>query len=162
MPVPIFKKRNVEIEEWKRYIESYPLTRLETSCNKYLISNVLFPWGCTEFIHKCVNIPLAITFHIWLPRYLLKPINPRQFNFIISAREYYVRNKNKEYCWLFNPTCKVKPSLDFVNEKGPCILTCINNNYGTNFFIIHPCRWYHLLPSKIPTKSAKPLSNHVS
>ena len=32
MPVPIFKDRNFEIEEWNRDIEIYPIPRLETAC----------------------------------------------------------------------------------------------------------------------------------
>lgn len=67
---------------------------------------------------------------------------------IISSREYYVLNENKEDCWLFNPICKVQPSLDFVNEKGPCVLTCKKHSYGSKLFMIHPCQLYYSLTSQ--------------
>lgn len=67
---------------------------------------------------------------------------------VIPAREDYIREESYE-CWLFNPQWLVMPSIAFVKNKGPLILTCRDHNKGSNLFMIHPCRQpLHILPPK--------------
>ena len=45
---------------WKDDIRSRLLSRLVSSCNNLLMSTVLCPWGCLEYLHKCGHVPLDI------------------------------------------------------------------------------------------------------
>ena len=41
-------------------------------------------------------------------------------------------------------------SIAFVEDKGPCLLTCSKQNGGKNLFVVHPCLCKHNFPSKRP------------
>ena len=147
-PSPIFIDKTMEIKEWNDDVNSYLLPRLASSCNKHLMPNIMCPWGCSEFNHKCGHISMDIVFQRYLQRCLLKLIEkPAAFKYIISARDDYLRAEGDEDQWLFNPNWKVQPSIAFV-DGCPRVLTCNNHNKGSNLFMIHPCRWKHNLPTE--------------
>ena len=52
--------------------------------------------------------------------------------------------------FLFNHKWKILPSIAFVEDKGPCLLTCSKQNGGKNLFVVHPCLCKHNFPSKRP------------
>jgi hypothetical protein len=52
--------------------------------------------------------------------------------------------------WIFNPEWKILPSIAFVENRGPVVLTCYEHDGGTSQFMIHPCRWHHNLSSRKP------------
>ena len=78
---------------------------------------------------------------------MIEPYN--KFNFVISARDDYVREEGDEDLLLFNPKWKVQPSIAFIEGKGPCVLSCRDHDFGNKFFMIHPCRQpKHILPAE--------------
>ena len=49
-----------------------------------------------------------------------------------SAREDYIRDEGDEDMFCFNKKRKIIPYIAFVEDKGPCVLTCPEHNGGTN------------------------------
>ena len=58
-PPSLFVDVSHEKKVWNNDIDSYMLSRLASSCNKYMMPNILCPWGCTEFNHRC-------GFYLWI------------------------------------------------------------------------------------------------
>ena len=48
----IFVDRKNDNIMWNEDIQSCMLSCLKSTCNKNLIPNILYPWGCTEYNHK--------------------------------------------------------------------------------------------------------------
>ena len=42
----------IKIQQWNLDYQSKMLPRLANTCNKYLMPNILCPWGCSEYLHK--------------------------------------------------------------------------------------------------------------
>ena len=61
-PSPIFKDKSLDIKLWNADINSYLLSRLASTSNKYLYPSIMCPWGCSEFQHKVGYLPLDIVF----------------------------------------------------------------------------------------------------
>ena len=151
-PPPIFHDATTDIEEWNDDIDSYLLSRLANITNKFPVPTVKCPWGCSEFIHKVGYLPLDIIFQRYLQHCVIKIIqHPKYVSHknVFSAREEYLRldMDDDDDMWLFNPKWKVKPTIAYIEDKGPCILTCNEHDNGTKLFMIHSCRWKHNLPS---------------
>ena len=51
-PKSIFVDLTTDIDNWNDDINSFQIARLANACDKYLIPNILCPWGCSEFNHK--------------------------------------------------------------------------------------------------------------
>ena len=51
-PTPFIVDITIKIQEWNLDYQSKMLPRLANTCNKYLMPNILCPWGCSEYIHK--------------------------------------------------------------------------------------------------------------
>ena len=69
----------------------------------------------------------------------------------LSIREDYIRHEgDDEDCWLFNNNWLILPSIAFIQNRGPVILTCSDHNNGSRLFMVHTCRWQHNLTSKKP------------
>ena len=49
---------------------------------------------------------------------------------------------------VFNPKCKIIPSIAFMKDRGPVVITCYAYNGGKVKFMINPCLWKHNLPSR--------------
>lgn len=147
-PAPIIMDRTKDINDWKESISKYELSLLRDSCNKYLIPNVLCPFGCSEYIHRTGSL----SFEGVLQRYLqvcdlhLRDITG--FYKSLSAREDYFRRSIYEYdALLFNIDWRVLPSVAFINGV-PSFLTCRFHDGGSNLKMVHVCRWKHCLPCK--------------
>ena len=41
-----------DLETWNEGIKSQKLISIATFCNQFLLPNVIYQWGCSEFIHK--------------------------------------------------------------------------------------------------------------
>ena len=76
--------------------------------------------------------------------------NPNDLDTVKCIRKDYIRDEGDEDMLFFNPKWKVLPSIAFVKNKGPVILTCNEHNGGTKLCMIHTCRWKHNLASKRP------------
>ena len=152
MPPSIFVDITHEKQVWKEDIKSYMLSRLASSCNKYMMPNILCPWGCTEFNHKCGYIPFQLVWQRFLPKCIIDLINKgdnEKVKFVQSARDDYIRFKNNYECWLLNPKWRIKPSLIIDPEKGVLVLTCRHHNSGTTKLMLHvPRQPHHILPSR--------------
>ena len=153
-PCPVFEDKTIDIKEWNDDINSYLLSRLASTSNKFLRPTIKCSWGCSEFHHKVGHLPLDIVFQRILQQYSIKMFTKSNLGLeknVISIREDYIRDDNDEKDYLFfNREWKIVPSLAFVNGKGPLILTCNEHNGGTKLFMVHPCRWQHNLPARKP------------
>ena len=50
---------------------------------------------------------------------------------------------------MLNPSWSVRPSVAFIEGKGPVVLTCNEHNGGTHKLYVHPPRQpYHIIPSE--------------
>lgn len=151
-PPPIFNDVTNNIKEWNDDIDSYLLSRLAKTTNKFPVPTVKCPWGCSEFIHKVGYLPIDTIFQRYLQYCEIKTIQDPKYLLhknVLSAREDYIRLDvdDDDDMWLFNPEWKIKPTIAYVEDKGPCVLTCNEHDKGTKLFMIHSCRWKHNLPS---------------
>ena len=150
-PPSIFIDITSNIYEMKSGIESNTLANLKKCCNKHLMPSILCPWGESEYIHQCGKFPFDAFLQRFLPKcYIDKISNDKICENIYSSREDYVRGSIEDYdCILLNPEWKVLPSVAFIDDKGPYILTCRHHDGGTNKAYIHtPRQPYHVIPSE--------------
>ena len=138
-PSSIFLDRSSDIIQFKNNFESYKISELISSCNNFMMPDILCPWGCTEYIHKPGYIESDLLFQRYLPKCkLVLSNNHLKCKFVESSRDDFIRFCNKYDNWLFNPNWKIKPSIAFVKGKGPMILTCRNHDCGTEKIYLHP------------------------
>ena len=123
-------------------IESYLLSRLSSTYNKYLLPNILCPWGCTKF---------DLVWQRFLPRTVIGLINDHKVIYLITlAREDFIRFSNDYDCWLFNSKWQIRPSIAVCSE-GAFVLTCRDHNIGNDKYMLHPPRQpFHILSSTFP------------
>ena len=70
LPIPFLVDRTNDIKEWNVMVESMVLPNICKACNKYLIPNVLCPYGFSTFIHRHG----CISFYLLLQHYVQKQI----------------------------------------------------------------------------------------
>ena len=75
-PPPIFRDRTIDLKCWNEDINSYLLSRLASTSNKYLRPSIKCPWGCSEFLHKTGNISYDIIIQRILQKCALKLMRP--------------------------------------------------------------------------------------
>ena len=51
--------RTQDLETWNEGIKYQKLCYIADVCNWFLLPNVIWPWGCSEFIHKVVYVELS-------------------------------------------------------------------------------------------------------
>ena len=149
-PEPIIVDRSIEVEEWNSDMNSQLLPRIASSCNKYMIPNILCPWGCTEFIFRCGHISLDIVFQRFLQKVNIQLIhNTDVMKYVKYCRDDYIRFDDDYGCWLFNSKWKVKPSICYVDGRGMAFMVCKDHNNGCSQAYVHPPRQpNHILPCK--------------
>ena len=50
--------RTKDLETWNEGIKYQKLSSIADFCNHFFKPNVLYPWGCLEFIHKVRYVDL--------------------------------------------------------------------------------------------------------
>ena len=119
-PKPHFADRTLGIEEWNNDIDSMSLARLSSSCNKHMISNILCPWGCSEYIFKCGHLDIDCIFQRYLPKCIIKLVSTtKQLELVNHTRDDYIRFDHEYDQWILNPDWKILPSIAFVKGVGP-------------------------------------------
>eukprot|EP00957_Ditylum_brightwellii_P092018 7005347-Ditylum_brightwellii.AAC.1 len=147
-PPAFFNDVSFDISDMKGDIDSMLFSKLASACNKHLLPYILCPWGCTEFLHRSGYLP----FDIVIQRYLCKCVlslccDKSKLHDVKHARKDYIRFNGDYDIWLLNPFWKVKPSLCFVDGKGPLVLSCHDHDGGCQKMMIHPRRQpMHILP----------------
>ena len=151
-PSPCFSDKTLNIKEWTLDINSYLLSRLARTSNKYLLPTIKCPWGCSEFQHKVGYLPVDIMLQCILQKAYFNTYSTKSDadKYVSSICEDYVRDEGDEEILFFNHKWKVLPSIAFVPEKGPVVLTCNEHDGGTKSLFVHPCSWQHNLPSRRP------------
>ena len=152
-------------------IESMVLPNICKACNKYLIPNVLCPYGCSAFIHRHGSISFDLLLQRYLQKHIIKKLysNRNGFKYLISTRDDYIRNDDDYDQWLLNnnPSWRIRPSITFL-DGVPHVMTCDEHDKGTTSLFVHTPRspGHHSLPSKfsdqlshcaIRTRSIKPM-----
>ena len=152
MPPSLFVDISHDKKVWNEDIDSYMLSRLASSCNKYMLPNILCPWGCSEFNHRCGFLSLDIVWQRYLPKSLITLMNkPDQVSYINSARDDFIRFDDDYDCWLLNPKWKVRPTILIDPEKGASVLSCRDHNGGSQKLMLHlPRQPHHILPCSHP------------
>ena len=59
--------------------------------------------------------------------------------------DYFIRDENDVDMILMNLKWKVLPSVAFV-DGIPQVMKCKDHDNGTDFMMIHPCRWDYNIP----------------
>ena len=136
----------------REHHNSYLLSRFAKTTNDFPVPTVDYPWGCSEFIHKVGYLSLDTIFQHYLQHCVVKMMQDTKFishKNVLSAREDYIQLDidDNDDMWLFNPKWKIKPTLAYIEDKGPCVMTYNEHNKGTKLFMIHSCRWKHNLRS---------------
>jgi hypothetical protein len=153
-PTPVICDRTTSLENFKKDIDSFSLSRLRDTCDEHLMPILLCPWGCSGYLHKCGHLSLDIMFQRYLPKcYIAKFFSDfdKEFPKLTSARDDFIRMDMDYENWLFNPAWKVMPSVAFVDNKGPVFLSCLDHKNGSEKMMIHTCRLpNHILPAKYP------------
>ena len=62
-PISFFNDKTSLKREWDKCIECGKIGHLRDICNKSLIPTVLYPWGCTEYIHQSNQFEIDILIH---------------------------------------------------------------------------------------------------
>lgn len=154
-PSPFFVDRTIDYDQMKNDIESYKLSKLMSTSNKYLLPDVLCPWGESEYMIQCGYVPLDLVTQRFIPKCRIDLIGTvDKMNTVRSARDDFVRESNDYDFWVFNPNWKILPTIIFVKDKGPCVCTSWNHNDGSLKDFIHLPRQpsNHILPSKITSQ----------
>ena len=111
------------------------------SSNKFLLSNVLCPYGCSSFIYRHGNVSLDVMFQRYLQRIIIAKMfsNRIGFKYLLSTRDGYFRKDNDYDKWLFNddPMWSIRSSITFI-EGFPYVMTCDDHNKVTKSLFIHP------------------------
>ena len=132
-PIPYFNDITHQIREWKEEIDSKLLSRLVKISNKLLISNVLCPWRCSEYIHVCGYVEIDLIMQRYVQKYyLVLSSNDTEYKKEYSSRDNYIRNDSEYDKWLLNSDWKVTLCITYDKDNVPMILTCR-----------HHKGWYH-------------------
>lgn len=155
-------------------INSYTLPNLRDACNKFMMPNVLCPYGCSCFIHRHGVISLDLMLQRYLQKCIIKKMysNRNGFKSLESTREDFIRCDDDYDRWLLNddPMWAIRPSITFV-DGVPFVMTCDDHDKGSKSLFIHPPRSpsQYGLPSKysdqlshcaIRTRSIKPIQKN--
>ena len=148
-PSSIFLDRWTDIIELKNNFKSYNICKLISSCNEFMIPDILFPWGCTLYIHKPGYTEINLLFQQYLPKCKLTLSKKYlKCKFVESSEDDFIQLCNKYNNWLFHPNWNINPSIAFVKGKGSMILTFWNHVCVTEKIYLHPpSQPNHILPS---------------
>ena len=150
-PSPVIVDRTIDRATMIDDIESHSLGRIMDTMNKYLIPDVLCPWGCSEYMHTCGFVEFDSIIQRFLPKVNIQLVNSTNQSskeyLVESCRDDYIRDTKYEQ-WLFNPSWTIKPTAIITDKNGPMICTCRFHNKGTNKIYLHtPRQPHHILPS---------------
>ena len=106
----------------------------------------MFPWGCSEFIHKRGSVLIDVTIQQYLSRCDIKPMSHLLLSKVIWSRDDFFRDENYDDMILMNPKGKVLPSVVFIGGF-PQVMACKDHNNGSDYIMIHTCCWEHNLPA---------------
>ena len=107
-------------------------------------------------VYRCKHINIDLIFQRYLQKCVFTKMmsSITDFDCTISAREDFIRNDMYDI-WLLNPQWEVKPSIAFIDNVGPVILTCRDHGGGTKKMSIHVPRVpKNTLPSKFSDQLA--------
>ena len=93
----------------------------------------------------------------FIPAVHLKLISKTKVSLVVSVCDDYIRDSSYDSL-LLNPKWIVKPSVSFVLDKSPMVLTCRNHDGGTKLQYLHIPRHPHYC---LPTKISDQLSHAV-
>ena len=140
-PSCFFEEQTSNIKKMEEGLCSDLLSTIATTCDSFLMPLVLCPWGCSEYLHKVGYISFDIIIQRYVPSCAIELIcNVEKCNFTFSARDDFLRENVDEYeNLLLNPLWKVVPSIAFIPDMGPHVLTCSRHNGGVkkSFYIFH-------------------------
>ena len=109
--------------------------------NKFLFTNLLCPWWCTEYIHMVGNIQMDIVIQLFLRKALLAMPNDHEKCWFVNYwREDYIRDTKYNISLFNEEEWTPRPSIEFFTGVVPVILTCRNHSGGTQKSYIHPPR----------------------
>ena len=120
-PEPIIVDRSFELDEWKTKLESQKLPDIAQACNKYMIPNVLCPWGCNEFIFRSGFLSIDIVYQRFLRNVSLNMMNDVDtMKYVAYCRDDYIRFNNDYKCLLLNKSWKVMPIVTCKDHYSGC------------------------------------------
>ena len=104
-----------------------------------MFPTIICLWGCSQFIHHVGSIAIDAIYQIFFQKICLNIINDNTYQYVVSARDDYVREEGDEICFLFNEKeMSVHPAVSFI-DGAPRVLTCRDHHEDTKQLMIHPC-----------------------
>ena len=137
-PNSYFKDVTNEKREFDTLSKDKSLVKVAAVCNKYLMPNILCPWGCSEYMHRSGFISLDLVIQRYMPTINLQLIsNVEKNGLLFSSRDDYIRKNDENDCILLNPLWKVTPKIENTKDLGPQVLTCGDHSGGTYKKYVH-------------------------
>lgn len=166
-PEPFFDDITVRVQVYQEQMASGRLVDLITCSNENCYCSVRCPWGCTEFVGECGSIG----FHLYLDKFLhaKKAVNTNSINtagnrsstrclpdILVGIRPDYVYYEDH---FLGNEEWPIRPCIQIVRDKGPCICTCKEHDGGSKFRYVHVPQ--NPLNRNLPTDHSDQLAHAV-
>ena len=145
--VVVVKDVTRDKREFTRITEDLKLGELKSGCNKYLMPNVLCPWGCTTYLHHKGFVAFDAVIGSYFP--FVEFVG--QFGKAVdvnSARRDFFSDVIQMH--LFNPKWSVHPSVAYLKSIGPVFLSCQEHNGGTRSHYFHLPFTGSQLPAAVP------------
>ena len=143
--------------------------------NKHCVCTVRCPWGCTEFIYKTGTLRFDYVINKFFTEskntelFYKGEVDAKNFNFP-NIVDKYIKCPRLDYLTLKDTIIgkPILPSIAFIKDKGPCVLTCRYHNGGSSELYLHPplnpindnlcsIRSDQLAPAVVAPRSAKPM-----
>ena len=99
--------RTKDLETCNWGIKNGKLSSIADVFNKLLLPNVLFPWVCSEFIHKVRYVDMGTVIKRLIQKFSLSVVYVSKLSKIEHTRDDYLQEYNNDYdMWLHNPDWK--------------------------------------------------------
>ena len=93
IPDPIFIDKTTDSHHFNQQIHTDKLAYIAEACNKYLFPTVLFPWGCSNYMHQAGTLKIDLMIQRFLMKCKIKLMsNDKRLCYSFSARDDYLRN----------------------------------------------------------------------
>ena len=141
-PEPFFVDRTRNLDIMRNLLGENTLGSLMEACSeKYLLPNVLCPWGCSEYIHCCGRLPFDLVLQRFFQKESLGIVtSEKDMKLVEHCRDDYIREDRSYDNLLENEAWTVRPTVLIDREKGAVVMTCSNHDKGCKKMYLHTPR----------------------
>ena len=141
-PEPFVVDRTRNLSLMRNLLEENTLGSLMEACSeKFLLPNVLCPWGCSEYIHCCGLLPFDLVLQRFFRKESLGIVtSEKDMKLVEYCRDDYIREDRSYDNLLENEAWTVRPTVVIDCEKGAVVMTCSNHDKGCKKMYLHTPR----------------------